>query len=164
MILKTRDAAWVHCKVERGIAFVLSHRTFIIRSLSRTCITEISELDTTRIWQCHPGSHNRKAQTVMVCFCFHSAVFALVCLSLQCLKIITRPPYRDSLAALTAPQPDGLTVLLQIGNELVTLLDNVCVLLVLVVRSVGLDDALDAVDGAGYAVGGDESSEVPVCC
>ena len=117
-----------------------------------------------RIWQCHPESHNRKVQTVMVCFCFHSAVFALVCLSLQCLKIITRPPHRDTLAALTAPQPDGLTVLLQLGNELVTLLDYVCVLLVLVVGSVGLDDALDAVDRAGYAVGGDESSEVPSCC
>jgi len=92
------------------------------------------------------------------------SVFSLVCLSLQCLKIITRPPHRDSLAALTAPQPDGLTVLLQLGNELVTLLDYVCVLLVLVVGSVGLDDALDAVDRAGYAVGGDESSEVPSCC
>ncbi len=70
----------------------------------------------------------------------------------------------QNLATLTAPQPDGLTVLLQLGDELVALLDHVCVLLVLIVRSVCLDDALDTVNGAGYAVSGDETSEVPCCC
>ena len=63
--------------------------------------------------------------------------------------------------ALAAPQPDGLTVLLQLCDELVSLLHYVGVLLVLVVWSVRLDDALDAVDGARDAVCGDELSEVP---
>lgn len=63
--------------------------------------------------------------------------------------------------ALTAPQPDSLAVLLQLCDKLVTLLDDVHVLLVLVVGSVGLDDALDAVNGARNAVGGNELGEVP---
>jgi hypothetical protein len=71
------------------------------------------------------------------------------------------PDYGRHLTALTSPQPDSLTVLLQLGDELITLLDYIRVLLVLVVWSVRLDDALDAVDGAGYAVGSDEASEVP---
>lgn len=66
------------------------------------------------------------------------------------------------LTALAPPQPDGLAVLLQLCDELVALLDHVCVLLVLVVWPVRLDDALDAVDGAGDAVGGDELGEVAV--
>ena len=74
------------------------------------------------------------------------------------------PEYNRHLTALASTQPDSLAVLLQLGDELITLLDHVCVLLVLVVRAVCLDDALDAVDGAGYAVGSDETSEVPVRC
>lgn len=62
---------------------------------------------------------------------------------------------------LTAPQPDRLPVLLQLGNQPVTLLDHVRVLLVLVVRPVRLDDLVDAVDGAGYAVCGYEFGQVP---
>lgn len=65
---------------------------------------------------------------------------------------------------LTAPQPDSLAVLLQLRDELVTLLDHVCVLLVLVVWSVGLNDALNAIDGARDAVGGDELGKVPAIC
>jgi hypothetical protein len=51
---------------------------------------------------------------------------------------------------------------LQLRNQLVALADNVLVLLVLVVGSVRLDDALarDAVNGAGDAAGGNESGEV----
>jgi hypothetical protein len=67
----------------------------------------------------------------------------------------------SKLATFTPPEPDGLAVLLQLGDELVALLDHVHVLLVLVVWAVCLDDALDAVDGARYAVGGDEFGEVP---
>jgi hypothetical protein len=66
-----------------------------------------------------------------------------------------------NLATLTAPQSDCLAVLLQLGNELITLLDDVAVLLVLIVRAVCFDDALDAVDGAGDAVCGDKFGEVP---
>jgi hypothetical protein len=66
-----------------------------------------------------------------------------------------------NLATLASPQPDGLPVLLQLGDKLVALLDNVHILLVLVVGSVGLDDALNAIDGAGNAVGGDELGKIP---
>jgi hypothetical protein len=55
-----------------------------------------------------------------------------------------------------------LAVLLQLGDELITLLDHVCVLLVLVVWSVCLNDALDAVNGAWDAVCSDELGEVPI--
>jgi hypothetical protein len=54
-----------------------------------------------------------------------------------------------------------LTVLLQLGDELVTLLDHICVLLVLVIGAVRLNNALDTVDGAWDAVCGDELGEVP---
>jgi hypothetical protein len=54
-----------------------------------------------------------------------------------------------------------LAILLQLGDELISLLDHVCVLLVLVVWSVCLNDALDAVNGAWDAVCGDELGEVP---
>lgn len=69
-----------------------------------------------------------------------------------------------SLTTLAAPQPDSLAVLLQLCDELITLLDHVCVLLVLVVWSVGLDDALDTVNGTRNTVGGDELGEVPAIC
>jgi len=42
------------------------------------------------------------------------------------------------------------------------LLDHVVVLLVLVIRPVGLDDAIDAVDNARNAIRGDEVLEVAV--
>ena len=63
---------------------------------------------------------------------------------------------------LAAPQPHGLAVLLELGDELVALLDDVLVLLVLVVGPVRLDHALarHAVDCAGDATRGDEFGEV----
>lgn len=64
---------------------------------------------------------------------------------------------------LTPPQPHRLAVLLEFRNKPVALLDDVGVLLVLVVGPVGLDDLVDAVDGAGDAVGGDEFREVAAC-
>lgn len=65
------------------------------------------------------------------------------------------------LTTLTTPKPNRLTVLLQLGNELITLLDNITILLILIVGAVGFDDTLDAVDGAGDAVCGDELGEIP---
>jgi len=67
----------------------------------------------------------------------------------------------SKLTTLAAPQSDCLTVLLQLGNELVALLDNVAVLLVLIVGPVSLDNALDAIDGAGDAISGDKFGEIP---
>jgi hypothetical protein len=80
-------------------------------------------------------------------------------LSLQCsLHMLMLGP---NLATLASPQPDRLSVLLQLSDELVTLLDNIHILPVLVVWSVGLDNALDAIDGAGNAVCSDELGKVP---
>jgi len=72
--------------------------------------------------------------------------------------------YSASLCPFTAPQPHGLTVLLQLRNQLVTLANDILVLLVLVVGSVRLNDTLpgDAVDGAGDATGGDEASKITI--
>ena len=72
-----------------------------------------------------------------------------------------RSLFTISLTALATSQPDGLTVLLQLCDELVALLHYVAVLPVLVVWSVRLDDALDAVDSAWDAVCGDELGEIP---
>lgn len=69
---------------------------------------------------------------------------------------------KTDLCPLAAPQTHGLAVLLQFGDELITLLHYVLVLLVLVVGAVRLDDALasDAIDGAGNAAAGDELCKV----
>jgi len=55
------------------------------------------------------------------------------------------------LRPLTTSQPNGLSILLQFGNQLITLLDHVVVLLVLVIWSVCLNDTLagNSVDSAG---------------
>ena len=60
----------------------------------------------------------------------------------------------------TPPQPDRLSVFLQFRNQAIAMLDHIGVLLVLIVRAVGLDDAVDAVDGTGDTIGGDELGEV----
>jgi hypothetical protein len=92
----------------------------------------------------------------------HQRLVRWVYLSLQCFHHYTPFPLDADLTTLTSPQPHRLAVLLQLGNELITLLDDVGVLLVLVVWSVGFDDAVDAVDGARDAVCCDEFGEVPV--
>lgn len=70
------------------------------------------------------------------------------------------PP--SALRSLASPQPHGLAVLLELGDELIALADHVLVLLVLVVGAVRLDDTLacNTVDGAGDAAGGDEASQI----
>ena len=54
------------------------------------------------------------------------------------------------LYSLATPQPHRLTILLQLCNQLVTLLHHIIILLVLVVWSVGLNNTLsgDTVDCA----------------
>jgi hypothetical protein len=66
------------------------------------------------------------------------------------------------LCPLTAPQPDSLPVLLKLGDKLITLLNNIVVLLILIIWSVSLDDSLPgySVDGAGNTPGRDELSQV----
>ncbi len=70
------------------------------------------------------------------------------------------PPKIPTLPPLTPPQPHRLPILLQFRNQPVPHLDHVGILAVLVVRPVGLDDLVDAVDGAGDAVCGDEFGEI----
>jgi hypothetical protein len=52
---------------------------------------------------------------------------------------------------------------LQLGDELITVLDYVMVLLVLVIRPVSRDDPLagHAIDGAGNSIGSDEFCQIP---
>lgn len=64
--------------------------------------------------------------------------------------------YTTSSPPLAPSQPHRLSVFLQLRNQPVSLLDYVCILLVLVVRPVRFYDLVHAVDGAGYAVCGDE--------
>jgi len=52
----------------------------------------------------------------------------------------TQPP----LCSLTTPQPHSLAVFLEFCDQLVSLFNNIVVLLVLVIRSVGLDDPLSS--------------------
>lgn len=61
---------------------------------------------------------------------------------------------------LSASHPHGLAILLQFCDERVSLSDKVGVLLVLIVRSVCLDDAIDAVNCARDALGCDELGEI----
>jgi hypothetical protein len=42
----------------------------------------------------------------------------------------------DALCSLASPQSNGLSVLLQLGDELITLFDNIIVLLILVIWSI----------------------------
>ena len=67
-----------------------------------------------------------------------------------------------SSSPLTSPQSHRLPVFLQLRDQPVTLLDHVGVLLVLVIGPVRFYDLVDAVDGAGYAVCGDEFGQITV--
>lgn len=66
----------------------------------------------------------------------------------------------STLAALTTPKADSLSILLELGDQSITVLHHVGVLFVLVIRSVGLDDSVDPVDRAGNAVAGDELGQI----
>lgn len=52
------------------------------------------------------------------------------------------------LTALTATKTNRLSIFLELGDQGIAVLDNVRVLLVLVIRSVGLDDSIHTVDRA----------------
>lgn len=65
------------------------------------------------------------------------------------------------LTPLTTPKTNGLSVLLELGDQGIAVLHHVRVLLVLVVGAIGLNDAVDAVNGACNAVAGDEFGQIP---
>jgi hypothetical protein len=72
--------------------------------------------------------------------------------------------WNERLRPLATSQAHGLAVLLQLGNELIALLDDVLVLLVLVIGAVRLDDTLtgDTVDSAGDAATSNELGKITV--
>ena len=67
-----------------------------------------------------------------------------------------------SSGALTTSHTNGLPVFLQLGNQLVTLLDDVIVLLVFVVRSISLYNTMYPVNIARNSVRGDEVLEITI--
>lgn len=69
--------------------------------------------------------------------------------------------HTHQLTPLTAPKTNGLSVLLELGNQGIAMLHHIRVLLVLVVGAVRLNDAVDTVNGARNAVAGDELGKVP---
>ena len=68
------------------------------------------------------------------------------------------------LCPLATSQSHCLTILLKLSDELITLLYNIGILLVLVVRSVGFNDALSghAVNGTWDTFRCDELGQIPV--
>lgn len=71
-----------------------------------------------------------------------------------------------NLYSFASPQSYGLSVLLQLRDQLITLLDDVVVLLVFVIRSVCLDNTLacNAVNGTWDSLGGNKLGKVTVIC
>lgn len=67
-----------------------------------------------------------------------------------------------SSTSLTSSQSHSLTILLKLGDQSIALLDHVGVLLVLIVRSIGLDDAIDTINRARYSVSCDEFGKIPM--
>lgn len=61
-----------------------------------------------------------------------------------------------------APQSHRLPILLQLSDQGITLLDDVCILFVLVIWPIGLDDTINPVDCACNPLACDEFGEVPV--
>jgi len=85
-------------------------------------------------------------------------------LKAQCISAASpfKIPPGQSLRSLTTPQTNRLPVLLKLGNKLISLTNDVLVLLILVIRAVGLDDtaARDTIDCAGYTATGDELGQI----
>lgn len=70
----------------------------------------------------------------------------------------------DSLRSLASPESYSLTILLELSDELITLLHNVIVLLVLVVWPIRLDDAFASytIDGTWDTFSRNEFGEIAV--
>lgn len=66
------------------------------------------------------------------------------------------------LSPLASPQPHGLTIFLELGDQSVSMLENIRILFVLVVRPCGFNYALDTVDSAGDPIASNEFCQVPV--
>jgi hypothetical protein len=66
--------------------------------------------------------------------------------------------------SLATPKSDGLPVFLKFGDKLVSLLDNIVVLLVLVVWSVSLNHFVHPINRAWDAIGGNKIRQIPSNC
>jgi hypothetical protein len=75
---------------------------------------------------------------------------------MDCLKTF------DPLCSLASPQSHGLSVLLQLRNELITLFDDVIILLVLIIWPIRLNDAFacNTVDGTRDTISRNEFCEI----
>ena len=62
--------------------------------------------------------------------------------------------------SLTSSQSHGLSIFLQLGDQPIPLLHHICVLLVLVVRSIGFYDFVDTVNGTRDAVRRDKFGQI----
>ena len=62
--------------------------------------------------------------------------------------------------SLTSSKSYSLSIFLQLGDQPIPLLHHICVLLVLVVRSIGLYDSVDTVNGTGDTVRRDEFGQI----
>lgn len=65
------------------------------------------------------------------------------------------------LTPLTSTKTNRLSVLLELGNQGITVFHHIRVLLVLVIRAIGLNDPIDAVNRACNAVARDELGQIP---
>lgn len=66
------------------------------------------------------------------------------------------------LAPFASPQPHSLTILLKLGDQGIPVLHHICVLLILRIGSVRLDNPVYTVDCACDTVAGDELGEIPI--
>ena len=83
-----------------------------------------------------------------------------LCYNYSCSLIRHNPLLPLTSPSLTSSQPHSLSILLQLGDQAIPLLHHICVLFVLVVRSVGFDDLVDTVNSAGDAVRRDKFGQV----
>lgn len=67
-----------------------------------------------------------------------------------------------SLTALTSTKTHSLSILLDLGDQRITVLNHIGILLVLVIGTIRLNDTVDAVDSAGNTVVGNEFGKVTV--
>ncbi len=72
--------------------------------------------------------------------------------------------YPTHLSPLTPPQPHRLPILLQLRDQLITLLDHIIILLTLIIRPIRLDHSLTrhAVDRTRDAIRRDELRQVTI--
>lgn len=64
--------------------------------------------------------------------------------------------------AFTATKSDRLPIFLELCDQLVSLSNDIYVLFVFVVRSVGFDDSIDSIYRARYPICGDEFCKIAV--